>query len=93
MSMESTAWTQLHNVMNARSERRPFARATLRKIAGFARPHRRRIIQFVLLGVAPPRRAGATPRQAGRREKPMWGGGDARGGGRGAQRLGLLGQA
>ncbi|MFE4495986.1 hypothetical protein ACFRKD_26395, partial [Streptomyces niveus] len=61
MSMESTAWTQLHNVMNARSERRPFARATLRKIAGFARPHRRRIIQFVLLGVAPPRGAGAAP--------------------------------
>ncbi|MFB7701768.1 hypothetical protein, partial [Streptomyces niveus] len=65
MSMESTAWTQLHNVMNARSERRPFARATLRKIAGFARPHRRRIIQFVLLGVAPRGGAGGSPRPPG----------------------------
>ncbi|MFE6030457.1 ABC transporter ATP-binding protein, partial [Streptomyces niveus] len=71
MSMESTAWTQLHNVMNARSERRPFARATLRKIAGFARPHRRRIIQFVLLGVAPPRGGVGAPRPPGRRVNPQ----------------------
>ncbi|MFE4056575.1 hypothetical protein ACFXP3_09815, partial [Streptomyces sp. NPDC059096] len=51
MSMESTAWTQLQNVMNARPGHRPFARATLRRIAAFARPHRRSIILFVLLGV------------------------------------------
>ena len=43
MSMEATAWTQLHNVMNAQQDKRPFNRATLRRIAAFARPHRRRI--------------------------------------------------
>ncbi|WP_435888747.1 ABC transporter ATP-binding protein [Streptomyces niveus] len=76
--MESTAWTQLHNVMNARSERRPFARATLRKIVGFARPHRRRIIQFVLLGVATALLAVATPVLAGRVVNAIVSGGDER---------------
>nr|BCB17017.1 putative ABC transporter ATP-binding protein [Streptomyces nobilis] len=66
MSMETTAWTQLHSVMNAEQERRPFARATLRRIAAFARPHRRRIIHFVLLGVVTALLAVATPVLAGR---------------------------
>lgn len=78
MSMESTAWTQLHNVMNARPERRPFARATLRGIAGFARPHRRRIIQFVLLGVLTALLAVATPVLAGRVVDAIVSGGDQR---------------
>ncbi|MFD5032336.1 ABC transporter ATP-binding protein [Streptomyces sp. NPDC058405] len=76
--MESTAWTQLHNVMNARPERRPFARATLRGIAGFARPHRRRIIQFVLLGVLTALLAVATPVLAGRVVDAIVSGGDQR---------------
>ncbi|WP_206440965.1 ABC transporter ATP-binding protein [Streptomyces scabichelini] len=63
--METTAWTQLHSVMNAQQERRPFARATLRRIAGFARPHRRRIAHFVLLSVATALLAVATPVLAG----------------------------
>lgn len=66
MSMETTAWTQLYSVMNAQRERRPFARATLRRIAGFARPHRRRIGQFVVLSVATALLAVATPVLAGR---------------------------
>ncbi|NGO42328.1 ABC transporter ATP-binding protein [Streptomyces sp. YC419] len=66
MSMETTAWMQLHSVMNAQQERRPLARATLRRIAGFARPHRRRIGQFVLLSVATALLAVATPVLAGR---------------------------
>ncbi|MBK3626589.1 ABC transporter ATP-binding protein [Streptomyces sp. MBT49] len=66
MSMESTAWTQLYSVMNARRERRPFDRATLRRIGAFARPHRRRIAQFVLLGVLTALLAVATPVLAGR---------------------------
>ncbi|MEU9184395.1 ABC transporter ATP-binding protein [Streptomyces sp. NPDC048484] len=66
MSMETTAWTQLYSVMNAQRERRPFARATLRRIAGFARPHRRRIAQFVVLSVATALLAVATPVLAGR---------------------------
>ncbi|MCX4785731.1 ABC transporter ATP-binding protein/permease [Streptomyces sp. NBC_01221] len=66
MSMEATAWTQLHNVMNAQADRRPFDRATLRRIAAFARPHRRRVALFLLLSVATALLAVATPVLAGR---------------------------
>ncbi|MFH9657559.1 ABC transporter ATP-binding protein [Streptomyces sp. NPDC017248] len=66
MSMETTAWTQLHSVMTAQSERRPFARATLRRIAAFARPHRAGIVRFVLIGVVTALLAVATPVLAGR---------------------------
>lgn len=66
MSMETTAWTQLHSVMNAQAERRPFDRRTLRRIGAFARPHRRRIVWFVLLGVVTALLAVATPVLAGR---------------------------
>ncbi|NJP52060.1 ABC transporter ATP-binding protein [Streptomyces sp. SBST2-5] len=62
--METTAWTQLHSVLNAQ-ERRPLARVTLRRIGGFARPHRRRIALFVLLGSATALLAVATPLLAG----------------------------
>ncbi|MEY9996244.1 ATP-binding cassette subfamily B protein [Streptomyces sp. V4I8] len=65
MSMETTAWTQLYSVMNAERERRPFARATLRRIGAFARPHRRRIALFVVLGVMTALLAVATPVLAG----------------------------
>ena len=76
MSMETTAWTQLHSVMNAEQERRPFARATLRRIAGFARPHRRRITQFVVLSVVTALLAVATPVLAGRVVDAIVSGGD-----------------
>ncbi|BCL24374.1 ABC transporter ATP-binding protein [Streptomyces tuirus] len=66
MSMETTAWTQLHSVINAEQDRRPFALATLRRIGAFARPHRRRIALFVLLGVGTALLAVATPVLAGR---------------------------
>lgn len=66
MSMETTAWTQLHSVMNAQADRRPLARATLRRIAAFARPHRAGIVRFVLLGVVTALLAVATPVLAGR---------------------------
>ncbi|MFE3826098.1 ABC transporter ATP-binding protein [Streptomyces sp. NPDC059092] len=76
--METTAWTQLQNVMNARPGNQPFARATLRGIADFARPHRRGIIQFVLLGVATALLAVATPVLAGRVVDAIVSGGDER---------------
>ena len=38
MDMEVTAWMSLYHAMNASEERRPFSRATLRRIAAFARP-------------------------------------------------------
>ncbi|MER7837079.1 ABC transporter ATP-binding protein [Streptomyces sp. NPDC096040] len=63
--METTAWTQLHSVMTAQQERRPFDRATLRRIAVFARPHRGGIVRFVLLGVVTALLAVATPVLAG----------------------------
>ncbi|MFD7492868.1 ABC transporter ATP-binding protein [Streptomyces sp. NPDC059832] len=66
MSMETTAWTQLHNVMNAQADRRPFDPATLRRIAAFARPHRRRVALFLILSVATALLAVATPVLAGR---------------------------
>ncbi|MFI5747543.1 ABC transporter ATP-binding protein [Streptomyces sp. NPDC051644] len=66
MSMEATAWTQLHNVMNAQADRRPFDRAILRRIAAFARPHRRRVALFLILSVATALLAVATPVLAGR---------------------------
>ncbi|MFF3850648.1 ABC transporter ATP-binding protein [Streptomyces sp. NPDC002328] len=64
--METTAWTQLYSVMNARHERRPFDPRTLRRIGEFARPHRRRIARFVVLGVVTALLAVATPVLAGR---------------------------
>ncbi|MFF8576452.1 ABC transporter ATP-binding protein [Streptomyces sp. NPDC015408] len=76
MSMETTAWTQLHSVMNAEQERRPLARATLRRIGAFARPHRTRIVRFVLLGVVTALLAVATPVLAGRVVNAIVSGGD-----------------
>ncbi|MER5527824.1 ABC transporter ATP-binding protein [Streptomyces sp. NPDC002677] len=63
--METTAWAQLHSVMTAQQERRPFDRATLRRIVAFARPHRQGIVRFVLLGVVTALLAVATPVLAG----------------------------
>ncbi|MFJ2017623.1 ABC transporter ATP-binding protein [Streptomyces nodosus] len=64
--METTAWQQMHSVMTAQQERRPFDRATLRRIGAFARPHRRRIAQFVVISVVTALLAVATPLLAGR---------------------------
>ncbi|WP_406183898.1 ABC transporter ATP-binding protein [Streptomyces albidoflavus] len=65
MSMETTAWTQLYSVLHAEQDRRPLARATVRRIAAFARPHRARIGWFVVLSVATALLAVATPVLAG----------------------------
>ncbi|MGW3624769.1 ABC transporter ATP-binding protein [Streptomyces sp. NPDC000880] len=66
MDMEVTAWTSLHSAMNAQQDRRPFSRATLRRIASFARPHRPQLYRFLLLSVATALLAVATPVLAGR---------------------------
>ncbi|MFD7291800.1 ABC transporter ATP-binding protein [Streptomyces sp. NPDC059897] len=78
--METTAWTQLYSVMNAQDggpKGRPFARATLRRIAVFARPHRRRIAQFVFLSILTALLAVATPMLAGTVVNAIVGGDDA----------------
>ncbi|MEU3600550.1 ABC transporter ATP-binding protein [Streptomyces sp. NPDC006798] len=76
MSMETTAWTQAYRAMHAEQDRRPFNRASLRRIAGFARPHRGRIIRFLGLSVLTALLAVATPVLAGRVVDTIVGGGD-----------------
>ena len=66
MSMESIAWNQMYRRMSAPDERRAFSAATARRILEFARPHRRKLIGFVILSVAGAALAVATPVLAGR---------------------------
>jgi ATP-binding cassette, subfamily B, bacterial len=66
MSMEGAAWTSLYHAMHATEERRPFSMATLRRIASFARPHRRPLALFLVLSVVGALLAVATPLLAGR---------------------------
>jgi ATP-binding cassette, subfamily B, bacterial len=66
MSMEMTAWSALYNAAYGQQDRRPFSRATLRRVLAFARPHRARIVRFVLLGVVQAVLTVATPLLAGR---------------------------
>jgi ATP-binding cassette, subfamily B, bacterial len=66
MDMEVTAWMSMYNAMHAQQERRPFSTATLRRISGFARPHRTQLGFFLLLSVATAVLAVATPVLAGR---------------------------
>ncbi|MFD0972594.1 ABC transporter ATP-binding protein [Plantactinospora endophytica] len=61
--------------MHAQQDRRPFSMATLRRIAGFARPHRRRLIHYLLLSVVTAVLAVATPVLAGRVVDGIVGGG------------------
>jgi len=65
MSMEFTAWSSLYHAMNQQEDRRPFSRATLRRIWAFARPHRRQLGQFLVLSMATAVLAVATPLLAG----------------------------
>jgi ATP-binding cassette subfamily B protein len=66
MSMEVTAWHSLYQATHASDDRRPFSRATLRRIGAFARPHRRPLLLFVLLSTVVAVTAVATPLLAGR---------------------------
>ena len=65
MDMEVTAWHSLHSTVNAQKDRRPFSKATLRRIGRFARPHRDRILRFLLVSVVTALLAVATPVLAG----------------------------
>ncbi|WP_374238225.1 ABC transporter ATP-binding protein [Actinoplanes sp. DH11] len=66
MSMEMAAWNSMYHAMNQQDDRRPFSVATLRRIAGFARPHRRALTGFLVLSVVTAFLAVATPVLAGR---------------------------
>ncbi|BCJ49752.1 ABC transporter ATP-binding protein [Actinoplanes sp. NBRC 14428] len=65
MSMEVTAWMSLHHAMHQRDQR-PFSRATLKRIAGFARPHRRLLGWFLVGSVVAALLTVAAPVLAGR---------------------------
>ncbi len=66
MDMEVTAWMSMYNTMHAQQDKRPFSRATLRRISTFARPHRSRLLRFLVLTVVMAALAVATPVLAGR---------------------------
>jgi ABC-type multidrug transport system fused ATPase/permease subunit len=65
MSMEVAAWNSMWHVMNQQDDRRPFSRATLRRILALARPQRRILAGFLLLSVVTAILAVATPVLAG----------------------------
>ncbi len=65
MDMEVTAWMSLYHAMNAQDDKRPFSKATIRRIAAFARPHRRLLTWFLLLSIVTAVLAVVTPLLAG----------------------------
>ncbi|MEV4283552.1 ABC transporter ATP-binding protein [Actinoplanes xinjiangensis] len=65
MSMEVAAWNSMWHAMNRQDEKRPFSRATLRRILALARPQRRVLAAFLLLSVVTAFLAVATPVLAG----------------------------
>ncbi|MEU3712896.1 ABC transporter ATP-binding protein [Streptomyces catenulae] len=66
MDMEVTAWHALHGTVYAQQGTRRLSRATLRRIAAFARPHRRRLVWFLVLSTVTAAGAVVTPLLAGR---------------------------
>ncbi|MEV6302366.1 ABC transporter ATP-binding protein [Actinoplanes sp. NPDC051861] len=66
MSMEMAAWNSMYHAMHQQDDKRPFSLATLRRIAAFARPHRRALTGFLLVSVVTAVLAVATPVLAGR---------------------------
>lgn len=77
MDMEVTAWTSLHNALNAAQDRRRISRSSLRRIAAFARPHRRGLLLFLLLSMVTALLAVATPVLASRIVDAIVGGRDS----------------
>ena len=75
MSMEMVAWHSMYNAAHGTEEQRPFSAATLRRIAGFARPHRPRLVAFLLVSIVGAVLAVATPVLAGRIVDAIVGGG------------------
>lgn len=65
MDIETSAWMAMYHASHQDKERRPFSRATLRRIGRFAQPHRRELVIFVVLSVATAALAVATPVLAG----------------------------
>ncbi len=66
MSMEVTARNQLYRTMNASTQQTQFSAVTARRILRFARPHRDKLVGFMILSVVLAVLAVATPVLAGR---------------------------
>jgi ABC-type multidrug transport system fused ATPase/permease subunit len=66
MDMDFGHWMALESAMQGEQPRRAFSRATLRRIAAFARPHRRALAAFLVLSVVTAALTVATPLLAGR---------------------------
>jgi ABC-type multidrug transport system fused ATPase/permease subunit len=64
--MEMTAWTSMYHAMHRQEDKRPFSRATLKRILAFARPHRLQLALFLVLSIGAAVLAVATPVLAGR---------------------------
>src|SRR3954451_21988871 len=75
MSMEMVAWNEMYRVSVDHGERRPFSAATLRRIGRFARPHRARVLTFLLVSVVGAVLAVAAPVLAGQVVDAIVGGG------------------
>lgn len=75
MSMEMVAWTSMYQVAHGSQERRPLSIVTLRRVATFARPHRRRLIAFLMVSIVGAALVVATPVLAGRVFDAIVGGG------------------
>lgn len=65
MSMQSAAWSSLHQISRAKDGKNPFNRATIRRVLSFARPHRGRLVAFVASSIVAAVLAVATPVLAG----------------------------
>ena len=76
MQMDFSHWAALESAMQGEQPKRAFSRATLRRIAGFARPHRRALVGFLALSVASAVLAVATPVLAGQVVDEIVQGGD-----------------
>ncbi len=66
MEMNFSHWMALESAMQGDQPKRAFDRATLRRIAVLARPHRRQLVAFILLSVVGAVLTVATPVLAGR---------------------------
>ncbi|WAH98990.1 ABC transporter ATP-binding protein [Arthrobacter sp. MMS18-M83] len=66
MSMDGVAWRSLYNITRAKSGSQPFSRETIKRVLAFAKPHRNKLIAFVLASIVGAVLAVATPVLAGR---------------------------
>src|SRR4029453_7255288 len=76
VQMDFTPWRALESAMQGEQPRRAFTKATLTRIWGFARPHRRGLAAFLVFSVVAALLTVATPVLAGRVVDEIVGGGD-----------------